>query len=112
LTVGEIKKYREVIQNITVDPKLLEYIASIIVDTRNNSSLYLGASTRASLALLKAAKATAALRGRDFIIPEDIQQMAPHVLRHRIMLSPEKEMEGIMPDQLIENILKSIEVPR
>jgi MoxR-like ATPase len=112
LTVGEIKKYREVIQNITVDPKLLEYIASIIVDTRNNSSLYLGASTRASLALLKAAKATAALRGRDFIIPEDIQQMAPHVLRHRIMLSPEKEMEGITPDQLIENILKSIEVPR
>ncbi len=112
LSIGEIKKYREVIQNITVDPKLLEYIATIIVETRNNSSLYLGASTRASLALLKAAKATAALRGRDFIIPEDIQQMAPHVLRHRIMLSPEKEMEGITPDQLIENILKSIEVPR
>ncbi len=112
LSIGEIKKYREVIQHITVDPKLLEYIATIIVETRNNPSLYLGASTRASLALLKAAKATAALRGRDFIIPEDIQQMAPHVLRHRIMLSPEKEMEGITPDQLIENILKSIEVPR
>ena len=112
LNVDDIKKYREAIQNINAEPKLLEYIASIIVETRNNSSLYLGASTRASLALLKASKAAAALRGRDFIIPEDIQQMAPHVLRHRIMLSPEKEMEGITPDQLINNILKSIEVPR
>ena len=112
ISVNDIYKYREVVQNVKVETKLLEYIAAIIVETRNNSSLYLGASTRASLALLKASKASAALRGRDFIIPEDIQQMAPHVLRHRIMLSPEKEMEGITPDQLIDNIIKSIEVPR
>ena len=112
LSADDIFMYRGVVQNIKVETKLLEYIAAIIVETRNNSSLYLGASTRASLALLKASKAAAALRGRDFIIPEDIQQMAPHVLRHRIMLSPEKEMEGITPDQLIDNILKSIEVPR
>ena len=112
LSADDIYKYRNIVQNIKVETKLLEYIAAIIVETRNNSSLYLGASTRASLALLKASKASAALRGRDFIIPEDIQQMAPHVLRHRIMLSPEKEMEGITPDQLIDNIIKSIEVPR
>ena len=112
ISANDIYKYREVVQNVKVETKLLEYIAAIIVETRNNSSLFLGASTRASLAMLKASKAAAALRGRDFIIPEDIQNMAPHVLRHRIMLSPEKEMEGITPDQLIDNILKSIEVPR
>ncbi len=112
LSTTEIAKYREVVQDITVDMKLVEYIAAIVHETRNHASLYLGASTRASLALLKSAKATAALKGRNFIIPEDVQQMAPHVLRHRIMLSPEKEMEGITPDELIENILKTIEVPR
>lgn len=112
MNADEIRKYRIVAQNIKVEAKLLEYIAAIIVETRNNSAIFLGASTRASLALLKAAKATAAIRGRDFIIPEDIQSMAPHVLRHRIMLSPEKEMEGITADQLVEIILKSVEVPR
>jgi MoxR-like ATPase len=81
-------------------------------ETRNNPSLYLGASTRASLAILKSSKAAAALKGRDFVIPDDIIEMAPHVLRHRIMLTPEKEMEGITPDELISNIIQSLEVPR
>ena len=112
LSASEVAKYREVVQNINIDAKLIEYIATIVHETRSNSSLYLGASTRASLAMLKSAKATAALSGRDFVIPEDIQKMAPHVLRHRIMLTPEKEMEGISPDDLIDNILKSIEIPR
>ena len=112
LSASEVAKYREVVQNINIDDKLIEYIATIVHETRNNASLYLGASTRASLAILKSTKATAALRGRDFVIPEDIQAMAPHVLRHRIMLTPEKEMEGISPDELIENILKGIEIPR
>jgi MoxR-like ATPase len=112
LNASDIAKYREIVQNIKVDEKLIGYIAAIVHETRNHSSLYLGASTRASLALLKSAKATAALKGRDFIIPEDVQEMAPHVLRHRIMLTPEKEMEGITADELISNILKSIEVPR
>ena len=112
LSASEVAKYREVVQNINIEAKLIEYIATIVHETRSNSSLYLGASTRASLAILKSAKATAALSGRDFVIPEDIQKMAPHVLRHRIMLTPEKEMEGISPDELIENILKSIEIPR
>ena len=112
LNASEVAKYREVVQNINIDAKLIEYIATIVHDTRSNSSLYLGASTRASLAILKSAKATAALCGRDFVIPEDIQKMAPHVLRHRIMLTPEKEMEGISTDELIENIIKGIEIPR
>ncbi|MFN0082560.1 MAG: AAA family ATPase [Ferruginibacter sp.] len=112
LSPSEIAKYREVVQNITVDENLISYIASIVHETRNNSSLYLGASTRASLALLKSAKATAAIKGRDFVIPEDVQEMAPHVLRHRIMLTPEKEMEGISTDDLVESILKGIEIPR
>ncbi len=112
LSASEVAKYREVVQNINIETRLIEYIATIVHETRSNSSLYLGASTRASLAILKSAKATAALNGRDFVIPEDIQAMAPHVLRHRIMLTPEKEMEGISPDDLIENILKGIEIPR
>lgn len=112
LNASEVAKYRGIVQNINIEANLIEYIATIVHETRSNSSLYLGASTRASLAILKSAKATAALSGRDFVIPEDIQKMAPHVLRHRIMLTPEKEMEGISTDELIENILKGIEIPR
>ncbi len=112
LSTADIENYRAIVQHIIVDEKLLHYIANIVHETRNHSSLYLGASTRASLALLKSAKATAALRGRDFVIPEDVQQMAPHVLRHRIMLTPEKEMEGLTTDELIQSIIKTVEVPR
>lgn len=112
LNAASIAKYRETVQNIEIEPKLISYIAAVVHETRNNPSLYLGASPRASLALLKACKATAALKGRGFVIPEDIQEMAPHVLRHRIMLTPEKEMEGIRPDDLIDGILKSIVIPR
>ena len=112
LNASSIAKYREIVQQVKIEDKLVEYIATIVHETRNNSSLYLGASTRASLALLKAAKAAAAMKGRDFVIPEDVQEMAPHVLRHRIMLTPEKEMEGMVPDDLIESIIKATEIPR
>ncbi len=112
LTPHDLQYYRSQVQSIIVEPKLVEFIARIVNETRNNPSLYLGASPRASLAILKAAKATAAIRGRDFVTPEDIVEMAPHVLRHRIILTPEREMEGITADDLIDNILKSIEVPR
>jgi MoxR-like ATPase len=112
LSADTIKHFREVVQQVRVEAKLIEYIATLVNETRNNPSLYLGASTRASLALLKSGKASAAMKGRDFMIPEDIIEMAPHVLRHRIMLTPEKEMEGISPDDLIDSILKNIEVPR
>jgi len=112
ITAQEIQHYRQQVQSIIIEPKLVEFIARIVNETRNNPALYLGASPRASLAILRAAKATAAIKGRDFVTPEDIVEMAPHVLRHRIMLTPEKEMEGITEDELIDNILKAIEVPR
>ncbi len=112
LSAAEIQHYRTQIQSIIIEPKLVEFIARIVHETRNNPALYLGASPRASLAILRSAKANAAIKGRDFVTPEDIVEMAPHVLRHRIILTPEKEMEGITADDLIESILKAIEVPR
>ncbi len=112
LSPESVHHFRRIVQEVNIENKLIEYIALIVNETRNNPSLYLGASTRASLALLKASKALAAIRGRDFVIPEDIVEMAPHVLRHRIMLTPEKEMEGLSPDELIEIILKAVVVPR
>ena len=112
LSPHDILQFRTLIQSVIVEPRLIEFIARIVNETRNNPALYLGASPRASLAILRAAKATAALRGRDFVTPDDIKEMASPVLRHRIILTPEKEMEGITADELIENILKAIEVPR
>ncbi|HJS55076.1 MAG TPA: MoxR family ATPase [Chitinophagaceae bacterium] len=112
LSAPDIEAYRKTIMEINVETKLLEFIAKIVNETRNNPSLYLGASPRASLNILKAAKAIGAMRGRDFITPEDIIEVVPHVMRHRILLSPEKEMEGITADELIEKIIKSIEIPR
>jgi MoxR-like ATPase len=112
LSVHQIKEYRNTIQSIIIEPKLIEFIAAIVNETRNNPSLYLGASPRASLAILRSAKACAATKGRDFVTPDDIVEMAPHVLRHRIILTPEKEMEGLTTDDLIDTILKAIQVPR
>jgi MoxR-like ATPase len=112
LSAADIEAYRNTIMQINVETKLLEFIAKIVNETRNNPSLYLGASPRASLNILKAAKSMGAIKGRDFITPEDIIEVAPHVMRHRIILSPEKEMEGITADELIEKIIKSIEIPR
>lgn len=112
LSAAEIENYRNTIMQINVETKLLEFIAKIVNETRNNSSLYLGASPRASLNILKAAKSIGAMRGRDFVTPEDIIEVAPHVLRHRIILAPEKEMEGVTADELIDKIIKSIEIPR
>jgi len=112
LSPADIQQYRSLVQSIIIEQKLIAFIARIVHETRNNPALYLGASPRASLAILRSAKANAAIKGRDFVTPEDIVEMAPHVLRHRIILTPEKEMEGITADDLIDNILKSIEVPR
>jgi MoxR-like ATPase len=109
---AQVTEYRKIINEVIIEPKLVEFIAKIISATRNNSSLYLGASPRASLAILRASKASAAIKGRDFVNPEDIIEMAVPVMRHRIILTPEKEMEGISTDELINTIISSIEVPR
>jgi MoxR-like ATPase len=112
ISPNDIRHFREIIQSVLIEPKLIEFIAAIVNETRNNPSLYLGASPRASLAILRSSKACAAIKGRDFVTPDDIVEMAPHILRHRIILTPEKEMEGLTTDDLIDNILKAIQVPR
>jgi len=112
VTPAQITEYRNIISQVIIDPKLVEFIAKIVNETRSNSSLYLGASPRASLAILKSAKAHAAMMGRDFVTPEDIIEMAVPVMRHRIILTPEKEMEGLSADELINDIISKIEVPR
>ena len=112
LSAQQIAQYRQTIHSIIIEPKLVEFIARIVNETRNNPSLYLGASPRASLAILRSSKANAAIKGRDFVTPEDIVEMAGPVMRHRIILTPEKEMEGVTADELIESIIKNIEVPR
>ncbi len=112
LSVAQLHHYRTLIHTVMVEQKLIAYIARLVHETRHNAALYLGASPRASLAILRAAKANAAIKGRDFVIPEDIKEMVTPVLRHRIMLTPEKEMEGLTADELIETILKEAEVPR
>lgn len=108
----QLKNYQQLVRNVVVETQLLEYIAKIIVNTRENQFLYLGASPRASLALLTASKAFATVRGRDFVTPEDIKESSYAVLRHRIMVSPEREMEGLTADEIIRQILEVIEIPR
>ena len=112
ITNSELKNYQNIVKNVIVEPQLLEYIAKITVNTRENPFLYLGASPRASLALLSASKSFAAIRGRDFVTPEDIKEASFAVLRHRIMVSPEREMEGLTADEIIRQILEAIEIPR
>ncbi|WP_419868923.1 AAA family ATPase [Chryseobacterium sp. CT-SW4] len=112
ITARQLKNYQQLVKDIVVESQLMEYIAKIIVNTRENPFLYLGASPRASLALLTASKSFAALRGRDFVTPEDIKEASYAVLRHRVMVSPEREMEGLTADEIIRQILEGIEIPR
>lgn len=108
----ELQEYQQLVKSISVETHLLEYIAKITQQTRENSFLYLGASPRASLAMLNASKGFAALEGRDFITPEDIKAATFPVLGHRVILSPEKEMEGVKVEQVVQQIIESVEVPR
>lgn len=108
----EIKAQRALVNQVHVEEALMKYIAQIIQNTRNSSSLSIGASPRASVFVMRAAQAWAAIHGRDFITPEDVKSIIRHVLRHRITLTPEKEMEGIKTDQVIQVILEKVEVPR
>jgi MoxR-like ATPase len=103
---------REQVRSIHIEDKLISLIARISWETRNDSSLYIGASPRASIAMLQVSKAIAVLRGRDFVIPEDILHVAPSVLRHRISLTPEREMEGVTVDDVLKEIIGRIEIPR
>lgn len=112
ITASEIEALRSKVRQIHVEDKLLTFITSIVANTRAHKSIYLGASPRASIGIMNGSKAFAAMRGRDFVTPEDIIYIAPPVLRHRITLSPEKEMEGLEADEVIAQIIQSLEVPR
>ena len=112
ITSQRIEELRNQVRKIHVEEKLIQFITAVVGSTRNHKSIYLGASPRASIGILNAAKALAAMRGRDFVTPEDIVTIFPAVLRHRIVLTPEKEMEGATTDDVINQIVQGIEVPR
>jgi MoxR-like ATPase len=112
LDAKQIAEYQHTIKQIIIESNLLKYIAAITDNTRSNANLFLGASPRASLAIMNASKALAAMNGRDFVTPDDIKKIAPSVLRHRIMLTPEREMEGITADKVVQQIIETIEIPR
>ncbi|HIP37282.1 MAG TPA: MoxR family ATPase [Crocinitomix sp.] len=109
---SELKQIQNTVAKIKIEDQIINYIAQITNKTRNHAKLYLGGSPRASLNLLKASKAYAAIRGRDFVIPDDIQFIAPHVFNHRLILTPEAEMEGLTTEDIVKEIIHQIEVPR
>jgi MoxR-like ATPase len=108
----DILKCREQVQKVTIEEALMEYIVNIVSETRNNPTIEIGSSPRGSIALLQCSKACAAYNGRDYVIPEDIKKMAVPTLRHRIILKPELELEGVRSDQVISDILSKVKVPR
>ncbi len=112
ITPDELQKCTAQIEKVYIKDELIDYIAKIVNDTRTNGDLYLGASPRASLAILRTSKAFAAMNGRDFVTPDDIRTVCYPVLNHRIILAPEREMEGIEVEDVIKDILNKIEVPR
>ena len=112
LEAAQLLEVRQQVNAIVIEERLLQFIAALVHQTRNHKAIYLGASPRASLAIMHAAKALAAIAGRDFVTPEDIIEAAPPVLRHRIILSPDKEMEGVSEDAVIERIIHSLDIPR
>jgi MoxR-like ATPase len=112
LSKDALSNLRSTVQQIRVESQIIRFIAKVVNDTRSHNGLYLGASPRASVALLNASKAYAALNNRDFVTPDDVIKIACPVLRHRLSLTPEKEMDGIETDDIINEILKQNEIPR
>lgn len=109
---SELMTFRQQVNEIRAETNLIKYIVQLVENTRTNPDLYLGASPRASIGILNSAKALAAIRGRDFITPEDIREVTYPVLTHRVVLTPEREMEGKTPEDVIKEIIEQIEVPR
>ncbi|MEQ5790529.1 MoxR family ATPase [Muricauda sp. NFXS6] len=112
LTPKKLLEFKKNIHEVVVEQKILDYIANIITQTRNHPHLYLGASPRASIATLTAAKAFAAISGRDFVTPEDVKKALVPVLNHRVILTPEREMEGMTTENVVSMIMESVEIPR
>jgi MoxR-like ATPase len=112
ITKEELLAMRRQIEQVFVEPSLLRYIAAIVQQTRTSKTVFLGASPRASVAILQAAKAFALMQGRDFVTPEDIQTVAPSVLQHRLLLTAEAEMEGHTPLKIAQRLINKVEVPK
>jgi len=112
LSKAQINKFQGLVEQVIIESHLIKYIADMIINTRSNPFLYLGASPRASIAILKASKAFAAMDGRDFVTPEDIKRSAIPVLQHRVIVTPEREMEGVTTKQIIKQIIEAVEIPR
>lgn len=108
----KLADFKDKTQSILVEEKIIKYIADIVFKTRNHSHLYLGGSPRASISILNTSKAYAAINGRDFVTPEDVKKVVVPVLNHRIILMPEREMEGVSAESVIDMIVQSVEVPR
>lgn len=112
LNASKVEEYRTAVNAIHVEQNLISYIVKVVNQTRNSPALFLGASPRASLAVLSLSKAIAAMHGRDFVTPDDIKRVIPSVLKHRVILTPEKEMEGATANEVIKQLIEQVEVPR
>ncbi|MDG1715269.1 MoxR family ATPase [Lacinutrix sp.] len=112
LDAKDLADYKTKIQSVLVEEKIIKYIAELVSKTRNHPHLYLGGSPRASISILNTSKAFAAINGRDFVTPEDIKKALKPILNHRIILTPEREMEGMTTENVIDMIVQSVEVPR
>jgi MoxR-like ATPase len=112
LDARQIIALQHTIRGLHIEEKLMDFIARLVNETRSHKSIFLGASPRASIGIMNASKSLAAMRGRDFVTPDDVVFVVPSVLRHRIILTPEKEMEGVTPDDVIQQIMQGLEVPR
>ncbi|WP_044403754.1 MoxR family ATPase [Lacinutrix sp. Hel_I_90] len=112
LNAQDLANYKTKIQSVLVEEKIIKYIAELVSKTRNHPHLYLGGSPRASIAILNTAKTFAAINGRDFVTPEDVKKALIPVLNHRIILTPEREMEGMTTENVVEMIVQSVEIPR
>jgi MoxR-like ATPase len=112
ITKEKVKQFKADVHQINIEPKIMSYIAEIVNNTRQHPHLLLGASPRASVAIMLTAKAFAVLGGRDFVTPDDVKRSLKPVLNHRIVLSPEREMEGMTTEDVVDMILKTIEIPR
>ena len=107
-----LQQCQEAIRTVTVEDSIFNYIVGIAEASRNSDDLILGGSPRASISLLLASKSYAAMQGRDYILPDDVKRMTPHVYRHRVILKPEAEIEGLSADDVIEKLLAELEIPR
>lgn len=112
ITKDELLQLRAILSDVFVDDAILRYIAAIIHQTRHSKAVFLGASPRASVALLQASKAFSLLNGRDFVIPDDVRLVAPSVLQHRLILTAEAEMEGVTTRKAIDRLIEKVEVPK